>query len=262
MRVVSLSPAATEVLFALGRGEWIVCTDQFSNFPEGAKGLPHLLGHQEVEVEELRKFAPDLILTGTWVQAKLAENLKAAGLPVVHQDPRTIAAIYESTRALGMLVEAQKEAEAVVLRMQQGFNEVKRKGVLLPRRPRVYVEEWPALPGSSGKHNPPFASGNWVPEVVRMAGGESLPFKSGALSREVTLEEVSGFHPDLIVVSWCGAGMLAPKELLLKRPGWDRVSAILQRHVRVIDDSLLNRPGPRLVEGAQRLFGWLFELLH
>ncbi len=240
-----------------------MCTDQFSNFPEEVKGLPHLLGHQEVEVEKLRQFAPELILTGTVVQAKLAENLKAAGLPVVHQDPRTIVAIYESIRALGMLVEAQKEAEAVVLRMQQRFNEVKRKGALLPRRARLYVEEWPALPaGSSGKHDPPFASGNWVPEVVRIAGGEPLPFQSGALSREVTLEEVSNFNPDLIVVSWCGAGSLAPKELLLKRQGWDELPAVCNRHVRVVDDSLLNRPGPRLIEGAQHLYGWMFEMLH
>ena len=78
----------------------------------------------------------------------------------------------------------------------------------------------------------------------------------------MTLQEVTKFDPDLIVISWCGAGSLAEKKLLLEREGWGELRAIKQGSVRVIDDSLLNRPGPRLVEGCQRLYGWGFEMLH
>jgi iron complex transport system substrate-binding protein len=78
----------------------------------------------------------------------------------------------------------------------------------------------------------------------------------------VTLEQVEQWNPDLIIISWCGAGALASKELLLNRPGWNQLKAVQHGHVKVIDDSLLNRPGPRLVEGAQRLYGWMFEVLH
>lgn len=105
-------------------------------------------------------------------------------------------------------------------------------------------------------------SGNWVPEIIRIAGGQSFPIKDGELSHEVTLDQVAAFNPDLIVISWCGAGNLADKEILLKREGWGNLRAVQSGHVRVIDDSLLNRPGPRLVEGAQRIYGWLFEQLH
>jgi iron complex transport system substrate-binding protein len=117
----------------------------------------------------------------------------------------------------------------------------------------VYVEEW---------HDPPYASGNWVPELVTMAGGRTFPLAAGQLSKAVTLQEVAAFDPDLIVISWCGAGKLADKALLTNRPGWGELRAVRAGHVRVIDDSLLNRPGPRLVEGAQQLYGWLFELTH
>ncbi len=106
------------------------------------------------------------------------------------------------------------------------------------------------------------ASGNWVPEGVPIAGGEQFPIKSGELSRAVTLEEVQAFNPELIVISWCGAGDLAPKQLLLTRAGWDSLPAVSAGKVRVIDDSLLNRPGPRLAEGAQRIYSWLFEMCH
>jgi len=253
MRIASLSPAATEILFLLGRGKDIVCTDQFSNYPEEAKAIPHLRDHQKVDVADIKDHRPELVLTATVVQEKLAAMLKASELPVVHQDPRTLDAVYESIKALGIIVEKEKEAAELVAKMKKEFDAVRQKAKLLPRKPRVYVEEW---------HLPPMASGNWVPEVVAVAGGIAFPIKPGDLSREVSLAEVQAFDPDLIVISWCGAGRLSDKNLVLKREGWNSLKAVQQGRVRVIDDSLLNRPGPRLAEGAQQLFGWLFELLH
>ena len=258
MRIASLSPATTEILFGLGIGlgkrHQIVCTDQFSNYPDAAKALPHLRDHVKVDIEELRKFQPEIIFTSTVIQEGLSRQLKMAGLPVIHQDPRTIDQIYEATRQIGMLLGLEQEARAVILKMQQGFNDVKRKAGAMRGRgappARLYIEEW---------HDPPYASGNWVPEVARIAGAEQFPIAAGAVSPIVTLEEVQRWNPDMIVISWCGAGSLASKEVFLKRPGWE---ALAKNNVRVIDDSLLNRPGPRLVEGAQRLYGWVFEMLH
>ena len=255
MRIASLSPATTEILFGsgVGKAHEIVCVDQFSNFPDVAKTLPHLRDHMKVDPEALKRYQPDIIFTATVIQEELSKQLKAAGLSVIHQDPRTLHQIYESIFQIGVLFSLEDAARALVLTMQQGFNDVKRKAIHLIPRPHVYVEEW---------HDPPYASGNWVPEVARIAGGEQFPIHVGNLSRPVTLEEVEKWNPELIVISWCGAGLLAPKDLLLKRTGWDRISAVAQGHVRIIDDSLLNRPGPRLIEGAQRLYGWLFEMLH
>lgn len=260
MRIASLSPAATEILFAFGLGKDIVCTDQFSNFPDEAKAIPHLKDHQKINEDALREFQPEIVLTGTVIQEKLAEILRAEGFGVVHQDPRMLGQIYESIRQLGTIFSVERAAEALILQMQQGLNAVKKKAALLPRRLKVYVEEW---------HLPPMASGNWVPEIVRMAGGEPFPPSTrlrrtheGYLSWEVTLEEVKKFNPDLMVISWCGAGALADKNIVLQRPDWQELSFVQKKQVRVIDDSLLNRPGPRVVEGAQRLYGWMFELLH
>ncbi len=265
MRIASLSPAATEILFALGLGKDIVCVDQFSNFPDQVKSLPHLHGHQEIIADELKKFAPEIVLTGTVIQRQLAEELRLEKFGVVHQDPRSINDIYESIRQLGTILERPMEAEDLVLKMQQGFNDVKKRAAIMingiVKRPRVYIEEW---------HLPPMVSGNWVPEVIRIAGGESFPvgaqhatpLQSPVLSREVSLDEVKAFDPDLIIISWCGAGSLAEKKILMEREGWSGLRAVSNGHVRVIDDSLLNRPGPRLVEGAQRIYGWLFEMVH
>lgn len=253
MRVASLSPAATEILFRLGKGKDIVCVDQFSNYPEETRGIPHLRDHQKIRVADVGEHAPGLVLTATVIQKQLSDMLKAAELPVVHQDPRTLNAIYEDIKALGILAQAEKEAGELVAWMKKEFAAVQQKARLLPRKAKVYIEEW---------HLPPMASGNWVPEVVSIAGGIAFPIKPGELSREVTFAEVQAFDPDLIVISWCGAGHLADKNLLLNREGWGDLRAVRDKRVRVIDDSLPNRPGPRLTEGAKILYGWIFEILH
>ncbi len=253
MRIASLSPAATEILFALGCGDQIVCTDQFSDFPQAAKRIAHVRDHQAIQPGDLRRFAPELVLTGTVIQQTLCETLCADHFAVIHQDPRSLLAIEESIRQMGTICDRERGAEALILSMRQGFNTVKKMSSHFSRRPKVYVEEW---------HLPPMASGNWVPDVIRLAGGEPFPVPAGALSRKVTLREVRAFDPDVIVISWCGAGLLADKKILLEREGWDTLRAVREGSVRVIDDSLLNRPGPRLVEGAQHVYGWLFERMH
>ncbi|MSR68128.1 hypothetical protein EXS65_04910 [Candidatus Peribacteria bacterium] len=263
VRIASLSPAVTEILFAMEQQKNIVCTDQFSDFPEVARALPHLKDHQKIDAEALRQFNPEVVFTSTLVQEKLAKHLKEERFGVIFQDPRSVAEIYESIREIGTILGCEPRAHALVETMQQGFNDTKRKAGLMFRKPKVYVEEW---------HHPPMASGNWVPEIVKMAGGIPFPISSAGIlardagknppSREVSLAEIQAFDPDLIVLSICGAGAIANKELLSSRTGWSELRAVAENHLFVIDDSLLNRPGPRLTEGAKRLFGWMFQVLH
>ncbi len=264
MRIASLSPAVTEILFAIGAGERIVCTDQFSDEPDDAKKLPHLSDHQKIDIDALASYTPEIIFTSTLVQTRLAEELKKhQKWAVIHQDPRSLGDIYSDIRAIGIVVGREKEANALVTAMQNGFSAVHKKAKLLPRKPKVYIEEW---------HNPPMVSGNWVPEIISVAGGIPLQAQSAKRiagsdgrnppSRAVTLEEVQKFDPDLIVLSICGAGKFSDKKLLTTRACWSELRAVREHHVFVIDDSLLNRPGPRLVMGCQRLYGWMFEVLH
>lgn len=253
MRIVSLSPAATETLFAIELGKQIVAVDQFGNFPEEAKAIPHIKDHQKIDVRDVKDFKPDLVLTGTVVQEKLAAELKAAGLPVFHQDPRTLDAVLESIVQLGVVVAEEERAKELVQKLKDEFAALKTKTKILPRKARVYCEEW---------HVPPMVSGNWVPDVLGYAGVQSFPIKAGELSREISLDDVKRFDPDLIVISWCGAGRLADKKLLMEREGWNALRAVQQGTVFVIDDSLLNRPGPRLLEGARQVYGFAFQTLH
>ena len=253
MRIASLSPAVTEILFALGKEEEIVCCDQFSNFPEIAKEIPKLEGHQKIDLEKLAEFQPDLVFTSTVIQEKLAGEIRKSGFECVHQNPRTLDEVSQTFIDIGVVLDCEAASRQLSEKFRQGMNEVKKRAQKNPRRLRVYIEEW---------HNPPMVSGNWVPEIIRLAGGEGFRLERGALSREVSLEEVQSFAPEMIILSPCGAGPKAEKVLITGRSGWDQLDAVKQGNIKVIDDSLLNRPGPRLVEGAQRVFGWVFECLH
>lgn len=254
MRIASLSPAATEILFAIGAGKQVVCVDKYSDVPADALRLPRLPEHQRIDAVALAEYKPDIVFTATLVQEKLAAFLKLQQqFAVIHHDPRSLGDIDECIRSMGLLLGKEKEANQLVTDMHRHYGDIRKKAKLLGRKPRVYVEEW---------HHPPMVSGNWVPELVQLAGGQPFVLPPRSPSREVSLSEVQAFDPDIIVLSICGAGKFSDKTLLTERSGWNTLRAVINNAVFVIDDSLLNRPGPRVVEGAQHLYGWMFQVLH
>ncbi len=243
MRVVSLAPSATEIVFALRRGDQLVGRTSFCDFPPEAEKIPALGGWTTANLNAVLALKPDLVLTSTFLQDNIATALKARGVTVCHTDPKTLADVlvsFETTaEALGVPVSGRALRGAVESKLV----------ALTPRTynlsPRVYAEEWPS---------PPMASGNWVPELIQLAGGVSF-MPSGVPSRYVTLEEVQRFDPDVIVLNYCGMKTSAQVQVsgFQSREGWGSLRAARAGRVVVVDDSLLNRPGPRLVEGARAL---------
>ncbi|MBI4452883.1 ABC transporter substrate-binding protein, partial [Candidatus Woesearchaeota archaeon] len=111
-------------------------------------------------------------------------------------------------------------------------------------KPRVYIEEW---------HKPPTVSGNWVPSLVKTAGGDYSLIRGGVHSKEITTGQIQKYDPEIIIISICGMADKAPKEWVTKREGWQNLGAVKNGKVFVFDDSLLNRPGPRLTIGCEEL---------
>jgi iron complex transport system substrate-binding protein len=148
--------------------------------------------------------------------------------------------VFDSVLAMARVLGRTVKGREVVDRMKKGIITVAERTRKLKVRPKVYVEEW---------HRPPTVSGNWVPELVSIAGGQSLIGK-GVVSRQVDLNEIVGWNPDIIILSWCGFGMKANVNEVKMREGWQYINAIKNGKIFVMDDSLLNRPGPRLADGA------------
>lgn len=242
-RIISLAPSNTEILYALNAQDKLVAVTRYCDFPEEAKKKPRVGGWLDINDDLIKKFEPDLILTSTFVQNKIAQKYKKNKMNVVALMPTTMNGIFDSIEKTGKLVEKEKEAMELITTMKNNINTIKNK-IKNKTNPKVYVEEW---------HKPPTVSGNWVPSLVRTAGGDYSLIKAGVHSKEITTEQIQKYDPEIIVISICGMNDKVPKEWVTKREGWESLSAVKNNKVYVFDDSLLNRPGPRLVEGFEKL---------
>ena len=241
-RIVSLAPSATEILRALD------ATDRLAGATHHCEvDAPAVGGWLNPDYDAVADRDPDLVLTADDLQADVAADLRERGHQVFHAAPTALDEVVDSFADLGAAVGLPDEGAALARRAETRLDRVRR---LTPDddagRPVVYCEEW---------SDPPMAAGNWVPEAVAVAGGR-YPFVSpGERSREVSATEVETADPDHVVIHVCGHGACADPSAVADR-GWD-LPAVDRGDVHVLDDSLLNQPSPRLVEGIETLAGTL-----
>lgn len=242
MRIVSLAPSNTEILFALGVGSQIVGVTAFCDYPEKAKKLPQVGGWTTANIHKVLELKPDLVITSTFLQKDAPERFKDLPFKLLHVDPQDLASVYDSFVQIGEAVGRKRQAKALLTDMKKSILNIPK----IPNnsKPRIYIEEW---------HKPPMVSGNWVPELVEIAGGKYFPIKPGEPSREVTLEEIQAFNPEIIILSLCGFGKRPSQEIITKREDWENLAAVRNNQVYVVDDSLFNRPSLRLTEGIDLL---------
>lgn len=243
MRIASLAPSVTEILYELGAGQDIVCSTIYCDYPESAKNLPKVGSWLNVDFEQLKQLRPDIVFTSTAVQGNLTDKLRNTGFQVVNINPTRLSEVIDSYQQIGQLTGHSEEAEKISKKLYQQLMGLYLNGASKDA-PKVYCEEWSA---------PPMAAGNWVPDVVELAGGRYGLVKPGELSREVDTRDLLDYNPDLIVLHVCGMGEGVDTSVVTKRAGWERVRAVQEGNIFAINDSLLNRPTSRLFSGLDKL---------
>ena len=273
MRIISLVPNGTEILFAVGAGDLVVGVSHECDYPAEARTRPILTGSaltpgmSSAEVDKavsaqvgsgeslytldearIAELAPDLIVTQQLcpVCAVSTEQVDGAIQPlprcpdVLSLDPKTLADVMADIRRVGEVTGRTAEAEALVRDLERRLDAVRFRVQGRPR-PRVAALEW---------LDPPFAGGHWVPEMIEIAGGIDVFAKPGDHSARLTWEQVREADPDILVVMPCGydeAGAAAQLALLGDR------SDLRGRMFPVDANGCFSRPGPRLVDGIERL---------
>lgn len=240
MRIVSLAPSNTEILYALGAEHDLIAVTRFCDHPRQARQKQAVSGWTDVDIEKIAGLNADLIITSTIVQAEIAKKLKERGMPVLHLNPVTLDDVFESFLLIGVAINKAEDAKKLVDKTKRELGAAA-AGQQFGKK--LYVEEW---------HKPPTASGNWVTDLLHLIGCPSV-LKHGEISRPVTAEEVRRYNPDAIVLSWCGFGTKARPDWVREREGWNTIPAVQKGKIFILDDSLLNRPGPRLVAGLKGL---------
>jgi iron complex transport system substrate-binding protein len=282
MRIVSLVPNGTEILFALGAGDLVVGVSHECDYPPEARTRPILTGSAlrpgmsaaEVDaavasqvgsglslytLDEARiaALAPDVIVTQQLcpVCAVSTEQVDDAVRPlprcpeVLSLDPQTIAQVLADIRQVGEATGRAAAAAALLEGLERRLEAV-RSAVAGRPRPRVLALEW---------LDPPFAGGHWVPEMIDLAGGLDAVARPGDPSARLTWDQVAAADPDLIVAMPCGfdeAGAREQIAMIAGRPEWRSLRAVRESQVHAVDaNGCFSRPGPRLVDGIEQLAG-------
>ena len=246
-RIVCLTEETTETLYRLCEGDRIVGISGYTVRPPEARSKPKVSAFINARFDKIEALKPDLVLAFSDLQADIAAELIRRGYPVMTFNQRSVAEILQTIRIIGGLVGAGDRADALARDLESGLEAIRARAAALPRRPRVFFEEWPD----------PLISGiRWVDELVEVAGGEPLfpELRNGRLAKERILDpaDVAARDPEVIIASWCGKGV--KKKTITDRPGWQNVSAVRDGHVYEIRSTYILQPGPAsLTDGVQQL---------
>jgi iron complex transport system substrate-binding protein len=283
MKIVSLLPSATEIVYALGLGDDLVGVTDECDFPPDAVTKPVVsrsalpqgrpLPAREIDDavrskmaqleplyvldhELLRREGPDVILTQDLCRVcavpsgQVQRALEEIGLPdakVVSLDPHTLEEVIGTVQAVGAALDRAEKGDELAALLRARVAHVKEIGLRLPTI-RVLALEW---------SDPPFAGGHWIPEMVEAVGGVNVLGAKGEPSREVTWREVHDELPEAIVFMPCGYYLEEAEEegeRLLEHPDFADTPAAREGNVFAVDaTSFFSRPGPRLVDGLEIL---------
>jgi len=247
-RIVCLTEETVETMYLLGEQDRVVGISGYVVRPPHARReKPRVSAFISANIDKILALKPDLVLTFSDLQADIVADLIRRGLNVHAFNQRTVGGILDMIRMLGAMVGASERAEQLVSDLQAGLDTACKRAERLPKRPRVFFEEW----------DDPLISGiGWVSELVEIAGGIDIfaerRNQSAAKDRVVTAEEVVAREPDLIIGSWCGKKFRP--ERVVARAGFDRLPAVQHQDLYEIKSSLILQPGPAaLTDGLAEL---------
>jgi iron complex transport system substrate-binding protein len=281
VKIVSLLPSATEIVFALGLGDQLEGVSFECNWPPEARTKPIISGTAlpmeslttpaaidgavrdslaasapiyTLDRERIAAIQPDLILAQDLCRVcavpsgAVEDALDVIGCraDVVSLDPSTLDDVIALVGVVGAATDRSGEADALMASLRARVDAVRSAVAGRPRQ-RVFALEW---------SDPPFNAGHWVPDMIEAAGGEAVVASSGQMSRQVSWDEVAAADPEVVVFMPCGYGL---DDAAAEGVGLLDVPALAGAALRVaVDgDALFSRPGPRVVEGVEALAGVL-----
>ena len=284
-RIVSLISSATEILYLLGLGQRVVGVSHECDYPGEVASKPRLT-HSLVEscasslaideqvrsfasnqtalysidVERLTELAPDLIVTQAQcdvcavryedVVNAVRASPAIAGTEILALDPRSLADVLDDVTRIGRATGADGQAAQARASLEARVQGVRSKTASLPQEEicRVACLEW---------IDPPMLAANWMPDMIRWAGGEPGQTAAGQHSSYASWEQIVADDPQVIVVMPCGFDLeraIVEAQVLSAKPGWEKLSAVRNRRVFAVDgNAYFNRSGPRLVDSLEIL---------
>ncbi|HET7702487.1 MAG TPA: ABC transporter substrate-binding protein [Candidatus Limnocylindrales bacterium] len=245
-KIVSLTPATTETLFALGVGDRVVGkVEDFTPYPPEVTAIPDVAKFGEVDVERIVSLGADLVIAGgnSFNPPDKIAQLRTLGVPVIVVYASDVAGVLKDIELTGAAVGRSAEAADLTASMQAAFDQVAAATADFDK-PRVFYE----LDASQKIYTA--ADDSFLAEMITLAGGE--PITTGSTTNfEIPLETLVTADPELILLGDAAYGTTA--EVVKARNGWAGMTAVKTGAIRPVDDVIISRPGPRLVDGLRAL---------
>ncbi len=250
-RIVALTASDCEILYALGAGDALVGRGEYCDWPKEVTEVPSVQSGADTNIEQIIALNPQVLLMSTMAQTEeQIAALENAGIRVVVSDAQDIEGVYEAISLIGALMGRSTEAEALVSEMQSTFTEIQSAS---GDSKTVYFEVSPLEYGLWAA-----GSNTFMDEIAQMLHLTNI-FADVSGWGEVSEEQVIQRAPDYIVTiaMYFGEGP-TPEEEIASRSGWENIPAIQEGRILNLQNNELSRPGPRLAEGAQMLFDFVY----
>jgi len=248
-RIVCLTEETTEWLYLLGQQQRIVGISGYTVRPARARQeKPRVSAFTSAKLDKILALQPDCVLGFSDMQADIASALIRAGVPVTVFNQRSVAEIFDMLFQVAAMVGQAEQGLILIQKMQHDLLDLKGLAANLPRRPRIYFEEW---------DEPPISAIQWVSELIGIAGGEDIfpELAAQSMGRQRIIADATEIvrrNPDIIIGSWCGK-KFRPQNVAA-RPGWSEVAAVKTGQVFEIKSSDILQPGPAaLTDGVAQL---------
>ncbi len=250
-RIVSLAPSATEILFAIGAGDRVVGVTEYCDHPSEVlelvdMGMINIVGgYQNPNIEMIISLQPDLVVSATMLQSGVILNLEKKGLVVIGLNPRNIDQILSNIELIGLASGQVEIAERLVYSLGKRTEYINSRVGEASHEARVYYELWFDPLMTSGH-------GTWIDEIIRLGGGVNIFHDTQNPYPTINPEEVIYRNPELIIVPLQYMGTTSI-EAFRDRPGWSSIDAIKKERIFEVDEDLVLRPGPRIIDGLEQV---------
>ncbi len=244
-RIISLAPSVTETLFALGEGPKIVGVTSSDDYPPAVKSIPQVASYTGVETEKVVAAQPNLVIAWKGITSTTdIATLRSLGIPVMVLYATTVPAVLRDIALVGEATGAAAAGASLEATLTSEMNQVTAAATAAGPAPRVFYE----LDATKTIYTP--APDDFTTDMIRRAGG--IPITSGIAGvYSISLERLVAADPQVIVLGDANYGTTAAD--VAARPGWGGMTAVRTHAVRPIDDTIVTRPGPRIVEGLEAL---------
>lgn len=244
--IVSLSPASTEILFAIGAGSQVTAVSDYTDFPEAAVDLPKVGGFdgKTISMEKILSFKPELVYLTDGMHNFLIDQLNTYEIPYYLSTSESIDDVKKEILAVGELTGHTSQAQTVVNDMNKKLGKYENLKFNKAKKAEIYYEIW---------NSPYISAGNksFINDVIVNAGGENLFGDLDDSFPIVSEESIIARNPKVILLP-ASSGLSV--ESVANRSGWKEISAVKNGKIYIIDDNLFTRPGPRIADCVETLY--------